>query len=923
MLQPKFTYLLLLLLFTQQLFSQSTAAVNKIGAEGFPDGPAHIMEKSALKSKSELDYYAAIKYNELWLKADTTAAALKGYAEAAISFSAFESAEIAYNKLQRLFPNDLDGVTLLNLANTKYHLGKYNDSKGFYQSILERSDVTSANVDKAQNGLEVCDWAMSSQNEPSNSYVIENLGDDINSQYNDFAPYPVGDTLYFSSFRFPFPKDKENPERSLIKVLTNVTTANNQETYPASFNEEKRHTANTTFDASGNLMFYTNCIYANTANIQCELYMRTKSANGTWNNAVRLPDEINVAGYTTTEPSVGYDKISGKQVLYYVSDRSGGKGLRDIWSVKIMENQNFSDPVNLVDINTDGDDVTPFYHNKTSVLYFSSDGYQSLGGKDIYKTKDEGNAFGVPEHLEFPVNSKRHDIYYTLTKDGSIAYLASNREGSRFISDEACCMDIYKVQKPELLVVTFHKETGDSLFATTFQLIELPIAEELKLQVPGSYMNLSVQLKKQYMLIASKEGFMPDTLTFDSPEKMWKGLMVKKLYLKPANVSLITNVFDKNSKAPINGATFQFVDLGYVTSAGSLATGRGNSPLSNESKKIEATNTNTYKLEFNHRYKVIVMKVGMGIDSTNEISTVGYTSTEPIVKNLYLYKSINLETRAYDIITKQPLLGTDIRFIEVETNIKKFGSNSTGNEYKYVIDFERSYWIIISKSGYTSDSILVKTDASNINLSQNQTILRDLYLRPSKLESFLPLSLYFDNDEPDKSTNAYSTRKSYSQTYETYLPRKQEFIIKYFGGKINNESDPSNARIDNFFETDVKGGYNKLLKFSAALKERLFAGDKIEITIKGFASPRAATNYNKNLTSRRISSVRNHFAQFESGLFVKYFNNGQLILREEPNGEDKSPFGISDIIPDERNSVFSVDASLERRVELIEVKVSK
>jgi hypothetical protein len=919
---PKLIQLFFFVLICQGLQGQSKAAVNKIGGEGMPGGSASAMEKSALKSKSETDYYAAMKYNELWLKTDTTAAALKGYAESAMAFSAYEKASEAYHKLVRLFPNDLDAATMLNFASTKFHLAQYNEAKEYYQNVLGRQEETAINVDIAQAGIEACDWAFGIKNDLNSTYLVEKMPKGVNSDYNDFAPFPMGDTLYFSSFRFPFPKDKAKPERNLIKVMTYSATSAGEETYTASFNSENQHTANVTFDAAGNTMFYTNCAYKGKVSIQCELYMRSKSLNGTWGNAVKLPDFINVPGFTTTEPNVGIDKLTGKQTLYYVSDRGDGKGKLDVWFTRILGDQGFSAPENLSEINTIGDDVTPFFHNKSKTLYYSTDGLKSLGETDIYKSKIDGNSWSTPEHLDIPLNSNRHDLYYVLSEDGNIAYMASNRDGSDTITAEACCMDIYMVHKPELVAVTFHKSTKDSLFSTLIRLIEVPdVSEEIKLKVAGSYVNLGIQLKKQYWIIASKDGFLSDTLKFDSPEKMWKGLMVKKLYLEPATINLVASVFNKSTKEPISGVTFQFVDLGLLSAAGTLTTGRGLDLAGMESKVIETSNTNKYTLSFNHLYKVIVKKEGFGVD-TVLVSTAGYSTTTTLFEKLYLNRGINLQARVFDANTKQALLGTNIRFVEIENNFKQVGSNLTSNLYEYQLGFERSYWVIISKDGYTSDSVLVKTDANNIKLLVNQTILKDLYLSPSKLVSFLPLSLYFDNDEPDKRTTANSTKKSYSQTYNAYFPRKQEFTTKYLGIQANNLSDPSHTRIINFFDNDVKGGYDKLFLFSAALKERLLAGDKVVITIKGFASPRAATEYNKNLTSRRISSVRNHFSQFENGVFVQYFKNGHLILREEPNGEEKSPFGISDKIPDERNSVFSVDASLERRVELVEVLVT-
>ena len=99
-------------------------------------------------------------------------------------------------------------------------------------------------------------------------------------------------------------------------------------------------------------------------------------------------------------------------------------------------------------------------------------------------------------------------------------------------------------------------------------------------------------------------------------------------------------------------------------------------------------------------------------------------------------------------------------------------------------------------------------------------------------------------------------------------------------------------------------------------------GDSIILTLKGFASPRAASTYNLNLTSRRVSSVHNHFNQFDGGIYKKFVDNGQLTIELAPMGET-NPAGVSDVINDPRRSVFSTGASRERRLEIIGVEVNK
>ena len=106
--------------------------------------------------------------------------------------------------------------------------------------------------------------------------------------------------------------------------------------------------------------------------------------------------------------------------------------------------------MNLGSVNTADNDITPSFHNASQVLYFSSEGYLSLGGYDVYRSNLDDGVFGKPEHLGYPMNSSYDDVYYSLSDDTNTAHFSSNRMGSLYLeeSEEACCahcFDIYMV----------------------------------------------------------------------------------------------------------------------------------------------------------------------------------------------------------------------------------------------------------------------------------------------------------------------------------------------------------------------------------------------------------------------------------------------------------------------------------------------
>lgn len=191
---------------------------------------------------------------------------------------------------------------------------------------------------------------------------------------------------------------------------------------------------------------------------------------------------------------------------------------------------------------------------------------------------------------------------------------------------------------------------------------------------------------------------------------------------------------------------------------------------------------------------------------------------------------------------------------------------------------------------------------------------------PSTLQDFLPLALYFDNDEPDRRTRRTSTRKTYGETFERYYDRQEDYLEAFAEPLSGERAEEAAFAVETFFEDEVRRGYDYLMRFSSILMQRLQQGDEVEIFIKGYTSPRAKSDYNFALSKRRISSVRNHFREYQDGVFLPYLEKGQLTLTERPYGEAEASNQVSDALEDLRNSIYHPDAARERRVEILEIK---
>ena len=103
----------------------------------------------------------------------------------------------------------------------------------------------------------------------------------------------------------------------------------------------------------------------------------------------------------------------------------------------------------------------------------------------------------------------------------------------------------------------------------------------------------------------------------------------------------------------------------------------------------------------------------------------------------------------------------------------------------------------------------------------------------------------------------------------------------------------------------------------------LAQGQKIELQIKGFASPLFKAKYNINLSKRRIVSLLNYMEEFQNGNITQYLKNEQLVIYELPIGEAQSSKKVSDNPRNKKLSVYSLEAALARKIEIVRVKLKQ
>jgi peptidoglycan-associated lipoprotein len=205
------------------------------------------------------------------------------------------------------------------------------------------------------------------------------------------------------------------------------------------------HIGAASFTADGNEMYFSvtrregkeDRDENGTSTINIEIFSSIKDpATGVWGQPIAFAHN-NASQYSTGDPFITPD---GK-TLYFVSDMEGGKGGTDIYYSTKNNRGGWDTPVNIVAINTAGNERTP--NLGADGLYFASDGSIGMGGLDIFKATRDGNKFSNPQNLRYPINSSQDDFAYVSTgKDAG--YFSSERIGG------AGSDDIYSfVEKPK------------------------------------------------------------------------------------------------------------------------------------------------------------------------------------------------------------------------------------------------------------------------------------------------------------------------------------------------------------------------------------------------------------------------------------------------------------------------------------------
>ncbi len=147
-----------------------------------------------------------------------------------------------------------------------------------------------------------------------------------------------------------------------------------------------------------------------------------------WGTPINLGSTVN-SPYRDVAPSITADGLS----LFFVSDRPGGSGSRDIWvTTRATKSDDWGSPINLgPTVNTSSFEATPSISADGLLLFFQSNRAGGYGGFDIYVSRraTENDPWGEPVNLGPIVNSSNFEGNPSISADGSSLYFVTNRSG--------------------------------------------------------------------------------------------------------------------------------------------------------------------------------------------------------------------------------------------------------------------------------------------------------------------------------------------------------------------------------------------------------------------------------------------------------------------------------------------------------------
>ncbi len=255
--------------------------------------------------------------------------------------------------------------------------------------------------------------------------VLLNMGEGINSDKADYGP-TIGNVDYMLLYTSKRNKHADPMNKAYNEDLFYTLKVDGNWGWPEEFKNINTpyNEGSACLSKDGRYLYFARCNSPDSHG-NCDIFSAVKKDDSLWTDIKNLGPNINTNSWDS-QPSLSH---SG-DTLFFASDRIGGFGYSDIYySVKDKEGK-WQKALNLGPIvNTRGFEVSPFFHHRFNVLYFSSNGQPlNFGDFDIYKSYKIGKGWGEPKNIGPLVNGPGSENYFTIDSESGHLYYARSME---------------------------------------------------------------------------------------------------------------------------------------------------------------------------------------------------------------------------------------------------------------------------------------------------------------------------------------------------------------------------------------------------------------------------------------------------------------------------------------------------------------
>ena len=356
----------------------------------------------------------------------------------------------------------------------------------------------------------------------------------------------------------------------------------------------------------------------------CDIYMAKNMGNNEWGKVENLGKNINSPEWDS-HPSLSHTG----DTLFFASNRKGGFGESDIYfSVRRKGKWQPARNIGPV-INTKGNDLSPFYHPRYPILYYSSTGNAlNFGNFDIYKSSYERGIWGDPKNIGPLVNGEGDEYYFTIDSESKDLFYARS-EGNRLSN-----LDLYSFPLPmeaQPLATTVFKGTlKDSVTGKPFNGIVSVLDLENGIEVapkfirPDGSFEFDLINDSKYLLVIQGEEFFrieqnidlngDTTMSFATPSINFLRLQFESIEFNSSSSEILDHMktdLDKLMNFMLDNPSMHLVISGHTDS-------QGNANMNYELSQRRADAIRAYLIE----------KGGVAED---RVEAIGYGSEKPII----------------------------------------------------------------------------------------------------------------------------------------------------------------------------------------------------------------------------------------------------------------------------------------------------